>query len=112
LSGIGIAFFVSFSRSRQESRLNATSFVAMQDRLVNAGLRFVDDGEAYERVAAFVDTYEPFLNGIADHLLLELPPWSVDGDAVDNWVRSPRGRTAKRLIDTVDPAPEDERLDP
>jgi hypothetical protein len=97
------------SRLKQESRLSQDAYGALRQRLAEAELRFVDEADACERIAAFVDTYEPFINGIANHLLLELPPWSVDREQLDNWMRSPRGKTARRLLDTVDPKPEDEK---
>lgn len=94
-------------RVLEEDRLPSGAFRDLTELLSSCNLRFVED-EAEERLAAFRSTYEPFLRGIADHLLLALPRWVPDPEQVDNWVNSPRGRTAQRLIETVEAEPESE----
>ncbi len=89
----------------EEERLSSRVFADIRDRLAAAGLRFVDEAEAEEKLAAFRDTYEPFLSGLADHLLLPLPGWSSNDDQLDNWMNSPRGKSAKRLIESVESEP-------
>ena len=92
-------------RPFEEERLSSDGFAEIKNRLAAAGLRFVDEEEAEERLASFRDTYEPFLNGLANHLLLSLPGWFSDVDQLDNWMNSPRGKSAKRLIESVESEP-------
>ncbi len=88
----------------REDRLSPADFVGLQEELARSGLSFAeDDDAAEERLSAFRSTYEPFLNGLADHLLVALPNWAPDPEQVDNWVNSPRGKTAKRLVETREP---------
>jgi hypothetical protein len=98
-------------RTTDKDRLPSEAFAELSTRLAEAGIAFVDDEEAKERIDAFRDTYEPFLQGLADHLLLDLPGWSSDPGKLDNWANSPRGRSAKRLFESVSPEPEIEAED-
>jgi hypothetical protein len=93
-------------RPLREDRLSAEQFTKLKDDLDQAEVSFVDEEEAEERLTSFRATYEPFLNGLAVHLDLLLPPWSSEDGQLDNWVNSPRGRSAKRLIELVEPQPE------
>jgi voltage-gated potassium channel Kch len=87
-------------------RLPSTGFQRLRHELELAGLQFADPGEAEQRLAAFRNTYEPFLNGLARYLVLTLPDWLPDGSALDNWQNNPRGKTAKQLIESVQAKPE------
>jgi hypothetical protein len=86
-------------------RLPSDGFRRLRDALSKSELEF-DDDDAENRLAAFRATYEPFLNGLSDYLLLPLPSWVPAEDSLDNWQNSPRGRSAKRLIDAVPTASE------
>ena len=90
----------------EENRLSPESFVVVTEALAHSGLSFVDPHEAEGRLTAFRTTYESFLYGLAKHLLLELPVWNPDPDQLANWVKSPRGKTAKRLVENVEAEPE------
>lgn len=95
-------------RPLETDRLPSERFLEVKDRLDRAGLSFVDEEEAEERLSSFRDTYEPFLNGLGQHLILSLPPWSPAPEQLDNWMNSPRGKSAKRLLESVEAKPETE----
>jgi len=86
-------------------RLPPEAFGELSRELENVELRFVDPNSAEERLSAFRNTYEPFLDGLAGHLVLALPSWMPESDQVDNWVNTPRGKTAKRLLEGVEAKP-------
>jgi hypothetical protein len=88
--------------SNNENRLPPQKFAALRQILIASGINLADQEGAEERLAAFRDTYEPFLFGLAQHLVLRLPEWAADPNQIANWVNSPRGKSAKRLMDTVD----------
>jgi hypothetical protein len=88
-------------RTFEKDRLPSAAFATMKNKLAHSELCFVDEHEAEERLAAFRNTYEAFLNGLAQHLVLVLPSWAPDPDQIDNWANSPRGKSAKRLLETV-----------
>jgi hypothetical protein len=87
-------------------RLPSENFERLRGDLAAAGLQFADDDEAEQKLAAFRNTYEPFLNGLADYLVLSLPDWLPAGGRLDNWQNSPRGKTARQLIESVPAKPE------
>ena len=78
----------------------------MCGNLAEAGLQFGEEEAAEQKLAAFRATYEPFLNGLAWYLVLSLPDWLPTGNQLDNWQNSPRGKSAKQLIEAVSPRPE------
>ena len=87
-------------------RLPSENFELLRRDLANAGLQFADEGDPEQKLAAFRNTYEPFVNGLADYLVLPLPDWLPTGGGLDNWQNNPRGKTAKQLIDSVPAKPE------
>src|ERR1019366_2471661 len=58
-----------------ESRLTSSDYAQMRAELKDSGMLIVDDEEAEERLIEFRSTYEPFLIGLAEYLLLTLPGW-------------------------------------
>ena len=82
-------------------RLTHDGFSGLHRKLAEAGIAFEDEAEAEHELEAFRNTYEPFLHGLARHLVLQLPTWFSSDDDLDNWQRSPRGRSAKRLVETA-----------
>jgi hypothetical protein len=84
-----------------ESRLTSSEFEEMKAELVTAGLALTDEENAEERLAEFRATYEPFLAGLANHLLLRVPGWTAPKTQLDNWQASPRGRSAKVLVESA-----------
>ena len=85
-------------RPPDHERLTAGEFRALQQALEEAGFQWNDE-EAETELSNFRSTYEPFLCGLADYFLLPIPPWMPSGEALDNWQKSPRGRSAKHLIE-------------
>lgn len=73
----------------------------MKTELSAAGLALTDEDNAEERLVEFRATYEPFLAGLANHLLLRVPDWTAPKTQLDNWQASPRGRSAKVLVESA-----------
>jgi hypothetical protein len=88
-----------------ETRLTSSEYAQMRADLKDYGMLIVDDEAAEKRLVEFRSTYEPFLIGLADYLLLTLPDWLPPPEMLDNWQNSPRGRSAKRLVDAVPAKP-------
>jgi Ion channel len=84
-------------RTQAAARHPPLDFKAVSDELGKAGL-FFSDNDAEEKLTAFRATYEPFLVGLSEYLLLPLPSW-LPTESLDNWQNSPRGRRAKQLVD-------------
>ena len=70
------------------SRLSHDDFVKMHDALVEVGLELRHGEDAEQHLYDIRRSYEPFVNSIADHLLVNLPPWIQTTKTVDDWQTS------------------------
>jgi hypothetical protein len=70
------------------NRLSPEDFARMRDSLEEVGLHFSHGEDAEKHLADIRRMYEPFVNALADHLLVNLPPWIPVERAVDDWQTS------------------------
>jgi Ion channel len=70
------------------SRLSHDDFVKMRAALLEVGLDLRHGEEAEQQLYEIRRSYEPFVNSIADHLLVNLPPWIQAAKTVDDWQTS------------------------
>jgi hypothetical protein len=70
------------------NRLSSADFARMRDALSEVGLRLRHEEDAEKRLYEMRRTYEPFVNALANHLLLNLPPWIPATKTVDDWQTS------------------------
>ncbi len=95
------SFGVSPSRYDGGDRLDDAAYRRLIDSLTEAGLHWTGAPGAQGTLAALRATYEPLLDGLADRLLLTLPPWSASGTTPDNWQIGHRGLIATRLVEQL-----------
>ena len=69
-------------------RLSSADFVRMREALAEVGLRLEHEEDAEQRLSEMRRMYEPFVNALADRLLLNLPPWIAATKTVDDWQTS------------------------
>lgn len=69
-------------------RLPSADFARMRASLSEVGLQLQHEGDAEQHLAKIRRMYEPFVNALADHLLLNLPPWIAATQTVDDWQTS------------------------
>ncbi len=69
-------------------RLSHDNFARMHDSLAEVGLVLQHAEDAEQRLYDIRRMYEPFVNAIAEHLLLNLPPWITETKTVDDWQTS------------------------
>lgn len=69
-------------------RWSEEGFRRALDALRGAGLSVRDDAAAVARFAELRGLYEPFVNALAHHFVLGLPPIVPEGPVVDNWQTS------------------------
>lgn len=90
-----------------KTRLPSEEFQRVKASLEESGLRLVEP-DAELMLAKFRATYEPFLGGLGEYLMIDLPGWTASDDQLDNWERNMRGEAAKRLVESVSPEPNEE----
>jgi hypothetical protein len=71
-------------RPPQENRLPAAAVDKLARYLVACGVSRKGDGSQEPRLAQLRQMYEPYVNGLADRLLMPLPSWTPM-ESVDNW---------------------------
>lgn len=72
----------------KRNRLSPADFAQMRAALSEVGLRLQHEADAEQRLSEIRRMYEPFINALADHLLLDLPPWITASRTVDDWQTS------------------------
>ena len=95
------SFAVEPSRYDGGDRLAASDYNQIVARLTEAGLHWDAGPDGRETLAALRATYEPLLVGLARRLMLQLPRWLPEDDALDNWQGGHRGLIASRLIEQL-----------
>src|SRR6266566_1743639 len=69
-------------------RLSTAEFARVRDALADVGLVLRQGEDAEQRLYDIRRMYEPFVNALAEHLLLNLPPWMSATKTVDDWQTS------------------------
>ena len=70
------------------NRLSPEDFARMRDALAEVGLNLQHEEDAEKRLYEIRLIYEPFVNALANHLLVNLPPWISATRTVDDWQTS------------------------
>jgi ion channel len=74
------------------TRLHAGDLDRIREILDQHGTRLREGEEAEQRLTEFRLMYEPYVSALSELLLMPLPPWILDEDAIDNWKTSAWGR--------------------
>lgn len=69
-------------------RLPPAELARLRAMLAEVGMPLRDGPAADQKLAAVRAKYEPYVNALADHLLIALPPWIPRPDTVDDWQTS------------------------
>ena len=77
----------------EPDRLPPADLARARRILGDAGIPLADGAPAEARLAELRAQYEPFVNALARHLLLSLPPWLLPENSFDNWQTSAWGAT-------------------
>ncbi len=70
------------------NRLSSADFQRMREALADVGLKLYHEEDAEQRLYDLRLIYEPFVNALANHLLVTLPPWVIAVRTVDDWQTS------------------------
>ena len=95
-------------RPPDPDRLPPERLAALRAELRKAGLALQDGAAADARLGELRGLYEPFVNGLAEFLLLPLPPVLPEKEPVDNWQTSAWMRRAAGIGELAAPDPRDD----
>ncbi|HTU34621.1 MAG TPA: potassium channel family protein [Candidatus Acidoferrum sp.] len=83
--------FNATPRSRTE-RLPAAELDRLRSALASEGFVLRDTPEMHEKLSKLRAMYEPYLEGLGEFLEMDVPPWILGGEAIENWRTSAWGR--------------------
>jgi hypothetical protein len=72
-----------------EDRLPPHELAAVRRELERAGLRLNRSREADRELAEFRKSYEPYIAGLSNHLIMPVPHWRATKQGPDNWQTNP-----------------------
>jgi hypothetical protein len=75
-------------RPPEVDRLPPADLARLREILAGAGIPLQDGREADTRLAELRRMYEPYVNALADHLIMPLPVWIPPAGLRDNWQKS------------------------
>jgi hypothetical protein len=70
------------------NRLPPTDLARLREVLSDAGMSLREGLAADQKLTDLRAKYEPYVNALAEHLLVALPPWLPDAEASDDWQTS------------------------
>jgi hypothetical protein len=73
-------------------RLPAAELERLRAALKQFGFQFQDTPAAEKKLADLREMYEPYMQALAAYLYVDLPPWILAKEFVDNWRTSAWGR--------------------
>ncbi len=92
-----------------QDRLAPADLVRLRAVLTEAGFSFADTAAANAKLAKAREMYEPYLQALAAFFFVQLPPWILAQEVMDNWRTSAWGRI--RGFGEPDPSPAGPQLD-
>jgi ion channel len=84
--------FYAAPRNSGQERLPPADLERLRKILTDAGLNLLDTPGANAKLGELRQMYEPYLQALAAHLFIELPPWILAKEVTDNWRTSAWGR--------------------
>ena len=74
--------------SPENERLTPEGWKQLRQLLETAGIPLSSGETAQKELQEYRRLYEPYVNGLAERLYLEVPPWLLQEQAADNWQTS------------------------
>jgi hypothetical protein len=71
-----------------QNRLSPTELMRLRKYLSDAGMSLREGPEADQKLAMLRAKYEPYVNALAEYLLVTLPSWLPETNASDDWQTS------------------------
>jgi hypothetical protein len=79
-------------RAPVPDRLSSGDLARLRASLSAAGIYLADDAATAEKLDGLRQTYEPYVNALANFLFLTIPAWIPPPGTLDNWQTSAWGR--------------------
>jgi len=87
-------------RAPMPDRLLPAELTRLRAALVASGIKLRDSAAADEKLSALRQMYEPYVNSLADYLLVTIPDWIPPTKTFDNWQTSAWGRISGEIVES------------
>jgi hypothetical protein len=87
-AAVDLAQVLDTSPTPGVNRLSSPDLVHLRDVLASSGIRLNEETATEQKLAELRETYEPFVSALAHYLLVSLPPWIPQENALDDWQTS------------------------
>ncbi len=87
-AAVDLALVLRAHPSGAPERLTNEQLGALRSAMLATGVQLCDSAEAEPALRQMRATYEPFLQGLGERLLLTVPPLMTEDGVPDNWQRS------------------------
>lgn len=84
--------FRTAPHSMPTERLTESGFERLRAQLERSGFQLADCGPASAKLTEMRQMYEPYVEGLARYLYMEVPPFVLAKEIIDNWRTSAWGR--------------------
>ena len=85
----------------KRERLDEKGFLRLKSAFEASGLTLDDPADSESRLNVLRSLYEPYVEALARHFILAVPPWIAETDKAPDWQRSPWEETSAPLVDIV-----------
>lgn len=89
---VDLAQVFSAAPHTRRERLPAQELDRLRTTLAGSGFTLRDTPEWNEKLRKLREMYEPYVESLGRYLLMDVPPWILSGDVIENWRTSAWGR--------------------
>lgn len=107
---VDLAQVFSTPPERADERLSPAQLARLLERLASGGLKLRTRPDFEERLTELRRMYEPYVEALAHHLALPLPPWVREVERPDNWQTSAWDRIVRLPVREPADDPEEEHF--
>jgi hypothetical protein len=81
-------------------RLLPEELTRLRAALVASGIKLRESAATDEKLSGLRQMYEPYVNSLADYLLVTIPDWISPTHTFDNWQTSAWGRISGGIVES------------
>jgi hypothetical protein len=108
---VDLAQVFSAAPRTPRERLPAPELERLRAALTQDGFTLPDAPAASEKLRRLREMYEPYVESLGSFLLMDLPPWILTGDVIENWKTSAWGRISGFATPTQEERARDDHAD-
>jgi Ion channel len=91
-TAVDLAQVFSAAPHARHERLPLRELNRLRAALAQSGFALGDTPESNEKLRKLREMYEPYVESLGRYLLMDVPPWILTGDVIENWRTSAWGR--------------------